>query len=232
LKRTSESHVKRVSVRLLFALKRKKFLSETGAPYPEPHTPPPTYTLYTCIRCTSSHREGGRGESGTRGKVRGERFTKLGRIYQHDWLYLQPINSEKRLPLKSCILGSKSQLFSCKGTFSESILFIRIWPHAVRLKNDSVKHKVQILYSTTLFVPSSELGPLPLPLQQASVPPPPEPKWGTHSPAGGGEGSQIGRPLCLLCGMYRIARTLLADSYGPSPTQWRIIHISCGKSWM
>jgi hypothetical protein len=33
LKRTSESHVKRISVRLLFALKRKKTLSETGAPY-------------------------------------------------------------------------------------------------------------------------------------------------------------------------------------------------------
>ena len=32
LKRTSESHVKRISVRLLFALKRKKNLSETGAP--------------------------------------------------------------------------------------------------------------------------------------------------------------------------------------------------------
>jgi hypothetical protein len=31
-KRTSESHVKRISVRLLFALKRKKILSETGAP--------------------------------------------------------------------------------------------------------------------------------------------------------------------------------------------------------
>jgi hypothetical protein len=33
LKRTSESHVKRISVRLLFALKRKKNLSETGSPY-------------------------------------------------------------------------------------------------------------------------------------------------------------------------------------------------------
>ncbi len=32
LKRTSESHVKRISVRLQFALKRKKNLSETGAP--------------------------------------------------------------------------------------------------------------------------------------------------------------------------------------------------------
>ncbi len=33
LKCTSESHVKRISVRLLLALKRKNFLSETGAPY-------------------------------------------------------------------------------------------------------------------------------------------------------------------------------------------------------
>jgi hypothetical protein len=32
LKRTSECHVKRISVRLLFALKRKKNLSKTGAP--------------------------------------------------------------------------------------------------------------------------------------------------------------------------------------------------------
>ncbi len=32
LKRTSESHVKWISVRLLFALKRKNFFSETGSP--------------------------------------------------------------------------------------------------------------------------------------------------------------------------------------------------------
>jgi hypothetical protein len=54
---------------------------------PEPYTP--RYTLYTCIQYTYSHREGGRGRR-VKPERRGERqqFIKLGRKYQHDWLYL------------------------------------------------------------------------------------------------------------------------------------------------
>ncbi len=59
-----------------------------------PHSPP-SYTLYTCIQYTYSHREGGRGGELTREKVRGAIGHKGGRKYQHDWLYLQSINSIK-----------------------------------------------------------------------------------------------------------------------------------------
>jgi hypothetical protein len=60
---------------------------------------PPPYTPYTCIHYTYSLTEGGWG-----GRVKperrgeGQQFTKLGRKYQHDWLYLQSINSGKHLP--------------------------------------------------------------------------------------------------------------------------------------
>jgi hypothetical protein len=47
---------------------------------------------------TYSHREGARAGLGTRGKVRGVLVHKLGRKYQHDWLYLQSINSDIHLP--------------------------------------------------------------------------------------------------------------------------------------
>ncbi len=62
--------------------------------------PSPLYTLYTCTvyKYTYSHRE--RGESWNREKVRErerQQFKKLGRKYQHDWMYLQPINSYKHL---------------------------------------------------------------------------------------------------------------------------------------
>ncbi len=60
--------------------------------YDPMHTPPLTH----CIRVykyTYSHREGGKGEGGlTREKVRGAIVHKAGRKYQHDWLYLKPIN--------------------------------------------------------------------------------------------------------------------------------------------
>jgi hypothetical protein len=62
---------------------------------PEPHTPPPPYThcirVYSILIHTGKGREGGRAESERR--LEGEQFTKLGRKYQHDWLYLQSTNS-------------------------------------------------------------------------------------------------------------------------------------------
>jgi len=57
--------------------------------------PSPPYTLSTCIQYHYSHREGGEVEPERRGEV--QQFTKLGRKYQHDWLYLQSIKSDKHL---------------------------------------------------------------------------------------------------------------------------------------
>jgi hypothetical protein len=51
------------------------YLSEAQKPIPRP-----PYTLCTCGQSTYPHR--------------GQQFTKLGRKYQHDALYLQPINSD------------------------------------------------------------------------------------------------------------------------------------------
>jgi hypothetical protein len=76
--------------------------------------PPPPFTLYTCIQYTYSHREGGRVEPERRGE--GQQFTKLGGKYQHDYLYLQSINSDKRLlqsPLTGEICLDDDILFWC-----------------------------------------------------------------------------------------------------------------------
>ncbi len=82
-----------------------RYLSVWG---PEPHTPPPPpYTLYTVrvynIGVTGGGMRGGgvRGELNQREAWRLEgqqQFTKLGRKYQHDWLYPQSINADKHLP--------------------------------------------------------------------------------------------------------------------------------------
>ncbi len=58
---------------------------------PEPHTsPPPLHTvLYTVIKYTYSHREGGRGESWTREKVRGATVHKAGSKIP-TWLTVSP----------------------------------------------------------------------------------------------------------------------------------------------
>ncbi len=61
-----------------------------------PHSPPP---LTHCIRVylySYSLREGGRVEPERR--LEWHPFTKLGRKYRHDWLYLQSINLDKHLP--------------------------------------------------------------------------------------------------------------------------------------
>ncbi len=59
--------------------------------------PPPLHIVYVyTVYTTYSHREGGRIEPERR--LEGHQFTKLGRKYQHDWLYLQSINSDKHLP--------------------------------------------------------------------------------------------------------------------------------------
>jgi hypothetical protein len=65
-----------------------------------PRIPITPYTLYMCtVYRTYSHSEGGRGESWPKERRGdGQQFTKLGRKSQHDWLYLQSINSDKQLP--------------------------------------------------------------------------------------------------------------------------------------
>jgi hypothetical protein len=64
------------------------YLSEAPSPPMTPYSTP-SYTLYTCIQYTYSHREGGRGGGELSiEKVRGGKVHKAGRKYQHDLVYL------------------------------------------------------------------------------------------------------------------------------------------------
>ncbi len=62
--------------------------------------PPPPYTTYSTrvysILFHTGKGMGGRVEPERR--LERQQFTKLGRKYKHDWLYLQSINSDKHLP--------------------------------------------------------------------------------------------------------------------------------------
>ncbi len=60
---------------------------------------------------------------------------------------------------------------------------------------DINNHKVHIYKSTTVYVPSSELGLSPPLLSPAIVPLPPNQRWGAHSPAGQGVGESQFRRL-------------------------------------
>jgi hypothetical protein len=69
---------------------------------PEPQAPSPN-TLYTCIQDTYSHRgKGGLGRVEPERRFEGQQFTKLGRKYQHDWLYLHKLwlNTYHKVPLR------------------------------------------------------------------------------------------------------------------------------------
>jgi hypothetical protein len=82
-----------------------------------PRTPYPLSPLNTVYVCTYtySHREWGRVEPERWGE--GQQFTKLGRKYQHDQLYLQSINSDKHLP-QSPISGQFIQMTTfCFGVY-------------------------------------------------------------------------------------------------------------------
>jgi hypothetical protein len=72
---------------------RQVFLCLRHPPYLWHHTGPRTVYVYTVYLFTQ-----GRGERGGRvepeRKLDGQQFTKLGRKYQHDCLYLQSINSD------------------------------------------------------------------------------------------------------------------------------------------
>ncbi len=66
------------------------YLSETQNPIP----PPPRIRLYSILIHTGKGVGGGRVEPERR--LEGQQFTKLGRKYQHDCLYLQAINSDNK----------------------------------------------------------------------------------------------------------------------------------------
>ncbi len=70
------------------------------------HHPNPRATYWPYILYFDTGKGGGRVEPERR--LEGQQFTKLGRKYQHDWLYLQSINSDKPVP-QSPFTG---QLFS------------------------------------------------------------------------------------------------------------------------
>ncbi len=89
------------------------YLSEAQNPI---HPPPPC-TMYTCVQYIYSHMEGGGG--GGERRLEGQQVTKLGQKYKHDWLYLQSINSDKRLPQRS-LLGQffwMTKLKFCFGVY-------------------------------------------------------------------------------------------------------------------
>ncbi len=57
----------------------------------------PVHTVCILYHIFTQRRGWRGGESWTREKIRAQQFTKLGRKYQHDWLYLQSMNSDKNL---------------------------------------------------------------------------------------------------------------------------------------
>jgi hypothetical protein len=75
--------------------------SSVGGPEPYPPPPPHTHCIRVyCIFYLFTQGSGGRGRVEPERRLDGQQFTKLGRKYQHDWLYLhlQPINSNKHRP--------------------------------------------------------------------------------------------------------------------------------------
>jgi hypothetical protein len=72
---------------------------------------------------------------------------------------------------------------------------INVYITSTKENDSSSKTPAKCIYteSTTVPFPSSELGPPPPPISQASVSPPPEPKGKEHNRLRVGRGSQFGR---------------------------------------
>ncbi len=87
----------------------------TGTPYPLTHS----IRVYSILIYTG--KGGGRNHAE---RLEGQQFTKLGRKYQLDWLYLQSVNSEKHLPQSPFT----SQFFRWRRHFAlPSMSFIFLW---------------------------------------------------------------------------------------------------------
>ncbi len=54
--------------------------------------------VYKFRLCILIHTGKGGGEIEPERRLEGQQFTKLGQKYQHDWLYLRSINSDRHLP--------------------------------------------------------------------------------------------------------------------------------------
>ncbi len=126
-----------------------------------PHTPP--HTLYTCTQYsklyTYSQREGRWDEPERR--LEGQQF--MGRKYQHDWMFLQSINSDKHLPQSPF----KYQFFRWRhfalvlyGT-AESRIFHRT-PAGHTAEKKTRRKRNRGCYGL-LSVPRQPFSPLPLP---------------------------------------------------------------------
>jgi hypothetical protein len=68
-----------------------------------PYLPSPPLTHSLREHCILIHTGKGGGEM-NQIRLEGQQLTKLGRKYQHDWLYLQSINSYKHLPHVALLL--------------------------------------------------------------------------------------------------------------------------------
>jgi hypothetical protein len=113
----------------------------------EPHINLPLYTQF-CILVYSiliHTGKGGRGGGGVEPQKRGEghhQLTKRGRQYQHQWLYLQSINSAKHLP-QSPFAG---QFFSV-----DDILLWCLYSqlvHALTFLINKKKRKIDLIHAT------------------------------------------------------------------------------------
>ncbi len=71
---------------------------QDSTPPPPPPTTHTTHCLYMLYFDTGKGGGGWRVEPERRLRVEGQQFTKLGRKYQQNWMYLQSINSGKHLP--------------------------------------------------------------------------------------------------------------------------------------
>ncbi len=82
--------------------------------WPRKPYPPPPLTHCILVYSTLIHTaKGGGGRVDPERRLEEQPFTKQGRKYKRDWLYLQSINSDKHLPQKHFVLMSIYLLSPC-----------------------------------------------------------------------------------------------------------------------
>ncbi len=112
---------------------------------PEPHTSTP-YTPWTCIQYSILIHTGKGGRVEPERRLDGQQFTKQGRKYKHDWIHLQSINSDKRLPQ-----SPRKKIFKWRHFALMSIWLICPWCYR---PPDSVESLPSFLKSISLFFPA------------------------------------------------------------------------------